>query len=36
MQPELLDVVEVLVDFPEHRIQAGSKGPCPLLSRQRF
>ena len=26
MQPELLDVVEVLVDFPEHHIQAGTQG----------
>ena len=26
MQPELLDVIEVLVDFPEHHIQAGTQG----------
>ena len=26
MQPELLDIVEVLVDFPEHHIPAGTQG----------
>jgi hypothetical protein len=26
MQPELLDVIEVLVDFPEHRVRAGTQG----------
>jgi len=26
MQPELLDVIEVLVDFPEHHVQAGTQG----------
>jgi hypothetical protein len=26
MQPELLDVIEVLVDYPEHHVQAGMQG----------
>jgi hypothetical protein len=26
MQPELLDIVEVLVDFPEHHIPVGTQG----------
>lgn len=26
MQPELFDVIEVLVDFPEHHIQTGTQG----------
>jgi hypothetical protein len=26
MQPELFDVIEVLVDLPEHHVQAGTQG----------
>ncbi len=26
MQPELLDIIEVLIDFPEHHVQAGTQG----------